>query len=147
VPVRLAGRRTCDSDDVYPRPERPPLMLPDLGAGLTIAICGIGAYQQMISGRGGAHHCLSPEPARIIVGESAGRLVSRYVPQQDQATIMRLLGYQPRPMPSERPLPLPSRVPSRPLRVAPVIVGAGGLSRRRIHQRPPRLERQAASGD
>lgn len=97
-PVRLAGRRTCDSDDVYPRPDQPPLMLPNIGAGLVIAICGVGAYQQMISGRGGAHHCLSPEPARIIFSENSGRLVSRHVPQQDQTTIMRLLGYQPHPV-------------------------------------------------
>ncbi|NJN15219.1 MAG: arginine decarboxylase [Oscillochloris sp.] len=97
-PVRLAGRRTCDSDDVYPRPDQAPLMLPDTGAGLIVAVCGIGAYQQMISGRGGAHHCLNPEPARIIVRERAGRLVVDYTPQQDQATIMRLLGYQPQHM-------------------------------------------------
>jgi arginine decarboxylase len=147
APVRLAGRRTCDSDDVYPRPEREPLMLPVGGAGMTLAICGVGAYQQMISGRGGAHHCLSPEPARLIVSEQGGRMVTRYVAQQDQATIMRLLGYQPRALPSERPLPLPTRAPARPLRIAPVIVGAGGIARRRNHQRPPRLSREAAMGD
>ncbi len=139
-PVRLAGRRTCDSDDVYPRPEAPPLMLPDSGAGLVLAICGVGAYQQMISGRGGAHHCLSPEPGRVIVSEENGRLVSRYVPQQDQATIMRLLGYQPQPasMPRilDRPAhePVPFRAPASPVR-------------RRISARQPRLARQVASGD
>lgn len=141
--VRLAGRRTCDSDDVYPRPERPPLMLPELGPGLVLAICGVGAYQQMISGRGGAHHCLSPEPERVIISEVAGRLVARHVPQQDQAQIMRLLGYQPQPLraplPFERPAPLPVRLPvavnSRPLRIAPVAIGAGGGARRRTQQR------------
>ncbi|RRR72253.1 MAG: arginine decarboxylase [Candidatus Viridilinea halotolerans] len=147
VPVRLAGRRTCDSDDVYPRPHRPPLMLPDAGAGLIVAVCGVGAYQQMIAGRGGAHHCLSPEPARVVVSAQQGQLTTRYVPQQDQAAIMRLLGYQPRPMPSERPLPLPVAASSRPLRITPVVVGAGGLARRRIHPRPLRLARQAAAGD
>ena len=131
-PARLAGRRTCDSDDVYPRPEREPLMLPEAGDGMVLAICGVGAYQQMISGRGGAHHCLSPEPARVIISERNGRLVSRYVPQQDQATIMRLLGYQPQPM----PVPV---VPARkPTALTP---------RRRAYQRPQRQERFALSGD
>ncbi len=139
-PVRLAGRRTCDSDDVYPRPEDAPLMLPDTGAGLVIAICGVGAYQQMISGRGGAHHCLSPEPGRVIVDEVDGRLVSRYVPQQDQGTIMRLLGYQPHlapvPLILDRPArePVPFRAPAGPLR-------------RRGFGRPLRPVRESATGD
>ncbi len=110
-PARLAGRRTCDSDDIYPRPEQPPLWLPATSGGLVLAIFGIGAYQQMISGRGGAHHCLTPEAARFIVEERNGRLSSRVVPQQDQATIMRLLGYRPQPM----AVPLTFRQPARPL--------------------------------
>ncbi|GAB4449068.1 MAG: arginine decarboxylase [Chloroflexi bacterium OHK40] len=149
-PARLAGRRTCDSDDVYPRPHRAPLQLPELGEGLVLAVCGVGAYQQMISGRGGAHHCLSPEPARVIISERDGRLVSRYVPQQDQATIMRLLGYQPTSMPADWPV-APARTPvapaPRPLRVAPVTVGAGGIVRRRTHRRPARTGRVALAGD
>lgn len=92
--VRLAGRRTCDSDDIYPRPSRPPLVFPETGAGAVLVVCGIGAYQQMISGRGGAHHCLSPEARRIVIAERAGRLVTREVPQQSTSEIMRLLGYR-----------------------------------------------------
>ncbi len=97
-PVRLAGRRTCDSDDVYPRTSQPPLMLPAVERGLILAVFGIGAYQQMISGLGGAHHCLSPEPRRIIIKEVEGRTVQTDVPQQDQAAIMHVLGYQPERM-------------------------------------------------
>jgi len=141
TPVRLAGRRTCDSDDVYPRPHRAPLMLPDTGRGLVVAICGVGAYQQMISGRGGAHHCLSPEAARVIIAEERGRLVSRYVPQQDQATIMGLLGYPtPQmavPMVLERPRrpePLPVAAP-RPLRFSAPAQGPA-IARRRLRERP-----------
>jgi arginine decarboxylase len=92
--VRLAGRRTCDSDDVFPRPGSAPLTLPRPEAGALVAVFGVGAYQQMISGRGGAHHCLNPEPRRIILRELHGDLVAQEVPQQDQATIMRLLGYE-----------------------------------------------------
>jgi arginine decarboxylase len=99
--VRLAGRRTCDSDDLYPRPDQPPLLLPDTGRGLVVAMFGIGAYQQMISGRGGAHHCLNPEPARVILEQHGTTLHSRFVPQQDLSTIMQLLGY-----PAARPEPV-----------------------------------------
>lgn len=136
-PARLAGRRTCDSDDVYPRPHRAPLMLPDVGDGLILAICGVGAYQQMISGRGGAHHCLSPEPARVIFSESAGRLSSRVIPQQDQATIMRLLGYQPHPMPV--PLPFDRIHPVHEPVARPLPIRAADAeipSRRRMRERP-----------
>jgi arginine decarboxylase len=114
--VRLAGRRTCDSDDVFPRPSQAPLAVPAVGAGLVLAVFGVGAYQAMISGKGGAHHCLSPEMKRVIIEEQAGELVARVVPQQDVATLMRLLGYQmevleatprrgpaPAPTQSERP--------------------------------------------
>lgn len=140
-PVRLAGRRTCDSDDVYPRPEMPPLMLPDVGAGLVIAVCGVGAYQQMISGRGGAHHCLSPEPTRVIISMVNGRLVSRVIAQQDQGTIMRLLGYQPTiqpmplafPQPHERQRTGTNDAGGRPLRLAPAMIG--DASRRRARER------------
>lgn len=144
-PVRLGGRRTCDSDDVYPRPDRAPLMLPDTGAGLVLAIFGVGAYQQMISGRGGAHHCLSPEPARVIVTEREGRLVSRYVPQQDQATITRLLGYQPHL--TSLAEPAPATVAARPPRVAPLVMRPAGNQRRRGYPRQPRISRVVAAGD
>jgi arginine decarboxylase len=141
-PVRLAGRRTCDSDDVYPRPHRAPLMLPDTGRGLIVAICGVGAYQQMISGRGGAHHCLSPEATRVVISEVGGRLVSQVVPQQDQETIMGLLGYPSHqmavPLTFERPRraePLPVTAP-RPLRVAAASLGGASQARRRLRERP-----------
>jgi arginine decarboxylase len=112
--VRLAGRRTCDSDDFYPRPGDAPLVLPQTGRGQVVAIFGVGAYQQMISGRGGAHHCLSPEPRRILIEEVNGELVVRDQPAQTMATISRLLGYPstPRRVPTPQPVSI-SRVPSR----------------------------------
>jgi arginine decarboxylase len=108
-PVRLAGRQTCDSDDIYPRPAQEPLLLPDTGSGLVLAVCGVGAYQQMISGRGGAHHCLTPEPRRIAIGEQDGRLLLESKPQQERAAIMRQLGYRPqRVAPPLRMVPRPA---------------------------------------
>jgi arginine decarboxylase len=111
-PVRLAGRRTCDSDDVYPRLSQPPLYLPAVGKTLMVAVFGTGAYQQQISGMGGAHHCLSPEPTRIAFREEAGQLILHRTPEQDQATIMQRLGYT-TPQPAR--LPRPPAVPLRQL--------------------------------
>lgn len=106
--VRLGGRRTCDSDDMFPRPSQPPLMLPEDGAGLVVAVFGVGAYQQMISGRGGAHHCLSPEMRRIIIEQDGDALVVREIAPQNLGTIMSLLGYGSEPLePVTRPQPMP----------------------------------------
>ncbi|MCU0494103.1 MAG: arginine decarboxylase [Chloroflexaceae bacterium] len=138
-PVRLGGRRTCDSDDVYPRPHAEPLQLPDSGAGTVLALFGIGAYQQMISGRGGAHHCLSPEPQRIIIREVNGRLVSDYVPQQDRATMMGLLGYKPAQVSEPLTLewPQPTLEPAlQPVQRMDSLALVGGSPRRRMRERP-----------
>jgi arginine decarboxylase len=113
--VRLGGRRTCDSDDFFPRPSEPALVLPEDGQGLVLAILGVGAYQQMISGRGGAHHCLSPEMRRIIVEQDGDALVVREVAPQSLGAIMGLLGYNTEALePVARPLP--SQVERKPVR-------------------------------
>jgi arginine decarboxylase len=91
--VRLGGRRTCDSDDMYPRPGQEPLMLPETEGGQIIAVFGIGAYQSMIAGKGGAHHCLNPEMKRIIIEQDGDHLVTRVIEQQSLAQIMTALGY------------------------------------------------------
>lgn len=130
--VRLAGRRTCDSDDVYPRPSREPLVLPHSGAGTVVAVCGVGAYQQMISGRGGAHHCLSPEARRIIIEERDGRLVQREVAQQSQAEIMGLLGYEPATAPTRLPARRPARDSLAPLERDPEAARRGLRERFRL---------------
>jgi arginine decarboxylase len=118
-------------------------MLPDVGAGLIIAVCGVGAYQQMISGRGGAHHCLSPEATRVIISMVNGRLVSRVVPQQDQATIMELLGYGGQPavvtLPFARPAAREYVEVERPLRIAPTHISTPARRRQRERLRLVRM--------
>jgi arginine decarboxylase len=123
--VRLGGRRTCDSDDVFPRPGQPALMLPEVGGGvlaeqpLHVAVFGVGAYQQMISGRGGAHHCLNPEMRRIIVEQDGDALVVREIAPQNLGTIMSMLGYnaeQLEPVARPQPVPVERRSPREPIR-------------------------------
>jgi arginine decarboxylase len=114
-PVVLGGRRTCDSDDFYPRGDLE-LILPlaagdggwGLGVGLAdahhppsptpqpllIAVFGTGAYQAMLSGEGGAHHCLAPEASKVIIEAQAGTLVTRVIAEQGWADVLGELGYQ-----------------------------------------------------
>jgi arginine decarboxylase len=118
-------------------------MLPEDGQGLVLAVLGVGAYQQMISGRGGAHHCLSPEMRRIIIEQDGDALVVREVAPQSLGAIMGLLGYNTEALePVARPLPAsierkPVREPVRVLR-AP--------RRRQFVPRPRALAAREARG-
>jgi arginine decarboxylase len=103
--VRLGGRRTCDSDDVYPRPDKEPLVLPETTGGLVVGVFGVGAYQQMLAGRGGAHHCLNPEMRRIVIEEGTHGLELREVGPQSLSQIMHALGYG-QPAPARRRAPV-----------------------------------------
>jgi arginine decarboxylase len=118
VEARLGGRLTCDSDDFFPRPGRPPLVLPQADPysenGSVIAFFGVGAYQQMISGRGGAHHCLMPDMRRIVIEQDGDALVVREVAPQQLDSIMSALGYRPEVLeqvPAPRPGVSIERVP------------------------------------
>ncbi|CAA9276360.1 MAG: Biosynthetic arginine decarboxylase [uncultured Chloroflexia bacterium] len=108
--VRIGGRRTCDSDDAYPRPGAEPLVLPETEGGLIVGVFGVGAYQQMLAGRGGAHHCLNPEMRRIVIEEGPRGLTLREVGEQSLSQIMRALGYnQPTRDRRRAPLAAPGR--------------------------------------
>ena len=68
IPVRLAGN-TCDGDDVYYYQSKQQFMLPEIKEGQTlyIGIFGMGAYQEILSGIGGIHHCLNREENDLII--------------------------------------------------------------------------------
>ena len=69
VPVCLGGE-TCDPDDRYFLNDKNiKLFMPQIKKGQTlyIAIFSIGAYQEIISGIGGLHHCLIPEGNELII--------------------------------------------------------------------------------
>ncbi|NWJ98505.1 MAG: arginine decarboxylase [Chloroflexi bacterium] len=96
--VWLAGL-TCDSDDVYQSEEEDgTVWLPDVADGteLTIGVFMTGAYQDMLSGIGGVHHCLLPEPSELVIeGNSVGNYTYRQTaPSQSLHAIASLLGYR-----------------------------------------------------
>jgi arginine decarboxylase len=124
--VRLGGRRTCDSDDVYPRPEADPLVLPETRGGMIVGVFGVGAYQQMLAGRGGAHHCLNPEMRRIVIEDGPHGLRMREVEQQSLSQIMHALGYE-QPAPTRRRAPIATGYRRRSEAPLPLGVRAGRL--------------------
>lgn len=75
IPICLGGE-TCDPDDRYfLNNENVKLFMPTIEKGQTlyIAIFSIGAYQEIISGIGGLHHCLIPEGKELIIIEKNGK--------------------------------------------------------------------------
>lgn len=96
--VRLGGM-TCDPDDTYYKNEKENILyLPKIGdAGreeLLVGVFGVGAYQEMISGVGGVHHCLLPEGTELIVYKKSGKLhFDRITPLQTPRKVMRILDY------------------------------------------------------
>lgn len=75
IPVSLGGE-TCDPDDRYFLQERNVKMfMPEIHSGQTlyIGIFGIGAYQEIISGIGGLHHCLIPEGNELVISLKDGK--------------------------------------------------------------------------
>ena len=76
IPVNLGGE-TCDPDDrYYLKNQNVKLFMPEIKDGQTlyIAIFGIGAYQEIISGIGGLHHCLIPEGNELVITMQNGKL-------------------------------------------------------------------------
>ena len=75
IPVCLGGE-TCDPDDRYfLNDSNVKLFMPTINPGQTlyIAIFSIGAYQEIISGIGGLHHCLIPEGNELVITSKKGK--------------------------------------------------------------------------
>jgi arginine decarboxylase len=92
------GGLTCDSDDVYREAGEPGyLTLPELHPGddLYLGFFGTGAYQEMLSGVRGVHHCLLPEAKELIVERDPriGKETRRVMTGQSSEAVLAALGY------------------------------------------------------
>lgn len=92
--VRLGGL-TCDTDDIYPtRPHHQKLLMPVNTENLHIGFFGVGCYQEILGGIGGAKHCLLPEANELVISSDAsGNLSYVVLPGQSYTDILNLLGY------------------------------------------------------
>ena len=96
IPVCLGGE-TCDPDDrYYLNDSNVKLFMPTIKEGQTlyIAIFCIGAYQEIISGIGGLHHCLIPEGNELVIFEKDGK--KQFIEMSkvtDSSKIYELLDY------------------------------------------------------
>lgn len=95
-PIRRVwlGGLTCDSDDVYKEVDEPGyLTLPEAGDELYLGFFGTGAYQEMLSGVRGVHHCLLPEAKELIVERDATGEHHRLMHAQTSRNVLSVLGY------------------------------------------------------
>lgn len=97
VKVKLGGI-TCDPDDTYYKQEKDNfLMLPEVKEGekLYVGVFGAGAYQEMIAGVGGVHHCLMPEGAKLIIRKKENKFIFNYANEvQSAKDVLDTLDYK-----------------------------------------------------
>lgn len=103
--VRL-GDVTCDSDGRYPPKHFGPhaaILLPQTDGELHVVIQGVGAYQELLAGVRGAHHCGLLEAVELILERHAdGGVVGRLMPRQTHREAAALLGYDEAAVPALR---------------------------------------------
>jgi arginine decarboxylase len=100
MPARLVrfGDLTCDSDGRYPPKSFGPsagVWMPATDAPMHVLIQGVGAYQEVLAGVRGAHHCGLLEAIELILEHGpTGRVRGRLLHRQTYREAAALLGYQ-----------------------------------------------------
>jgi putative arginine 2-monooxygenase len=92
------GGLTCDSDDYYNSEQHTnAIYLPVFSdtKPLYIGFFNTGAYQETISGFGGVHHCLIPQPKHILINRNDDGELEYEVFSEEQRPedVLKLLGY------------------------------------------------------
>jgi arginine decarboxylase len=98
-PVNLGGM-TCDSMDYYnTEAHTNQVFLPEIDQNSKqpqyIGFFHTGAYQEALSGYGGAQHCLIPAPKHVLIDRDAnGEIVTRlFAKEQSYKSMLKILGY------------------------------------------------------
>lgn len=92
------GGLTCDSDDYYNSEQHTnAIYLPIYREkkSLYIGFFNTGAYQEMISGYGGVHHCLVPQPKHLLIDKNLKKefIYKVFKEEQNVEEILKPLGY------------------------------------------------------
>ena len=97
VEVNLGGE-TCDPDDrYYIKDKNVKAMMPVIndGESLFIGIFTIGAYQEILSGIGGVHHCMIPEGNEVVIFKDKDNKINYYEAGKIQTSdkMLKILDY------------------------------------------------------
>ena len=90
------GGMTCDSADYYNHEaNQDAIYMPDTRKQQFLGFFHTGAYQEILSGVGGLHHCLMPDPKHVIleVHPNGSRQFSVLHEEQNSKQVMKILGY------------------------------------------------------
>lgn len=93
----IIGGMTCDSDDYYNEEANiNALFLPKTRKQQFIGFFHTGAYQEVLSGVGGLHHCLMPDPKHVLIYENPDgtRRFRTLHEEQNSKQVLRILGYK-----------------------------------------------------
>lgn len=90
------GGITCDGDDYYHLgTNQTKLMMPETRKTQYIGFFHTGAYQEVLSGYGGIHHCLLPSPKHIIISRNQNDTLKYkvFAEEQNSRQALKILGY------------------------------------------------------
>lgn len=91
------GGMTCDSDDYYNQEAHvDSIFMPKTRKQQFLGFFHTGAYQEVLSGVGGIHHCLMPDPKHVIIGTNPdGTRTYRVLhEEQNSQQVLKILGYK-----------------------------------------------------
>ncbi|MEM9987318.1 MAG: arginine decarboxylase, partial [Bacteroidota bacterium] len=93
----ILGGMTCDSDDYYNHEANvDPIYMPATRKQQYLGFFHTGAYKEILSGVGGIHHCLMPDPKHVILElQDDGTPFTRVLhEEQNSKQVMKILGYK-----------------------------------------------------
>lgn len=88
------GGMTCDGDDYY-HSGHDKIFMPKTLKTQYIGFFHTGAYQEVLSGFGGIHHCLLPGPKHILIDRNKDETLSYrvFAEEQNSKQALKILGY------------------------------------------------------
>jgi arginine decarboxylase len=91
----VLGDLSCDTDGRYPRKTAKEtfVLLPKNQEKQVVVFAGVGSYQKMLGGAGGAHHCGILEAGKLIVEDFSGKTCYHFIPAQSSDDVADRLGY------------------------------------------------------
>jgi len=91
------GGMTCDSDDYYNQEANiDSIFMPKTRKQQYIGFFHTGAYQEMLSGVGGLHHCLMPDPKHVLIdiNQEGNKTFKVLNEEQTSKQVLKILGYK-----------------------------------------------------